>query len=365
MEYEFHTFPVAFCIIKNFYSKDEVEDIHEELSTLKTHFLKGEVTGTARNVVGKTRKENHGIFLDDFYKDRQESTILQLNRRVVSPQVIYELSKRHWFFKYLSRTQHDSTLVSYYQQGDYYKSHDDESFITAIYYTWKEPKSFEGGDIYFGDFKVPIENNSVLVFPSYTEHRVSEVTSGLGRYAISQFISYGKHHVDRRIPVERFTNLLTVTDFNQVASFVFGSKNWTLSGKSQDYTPKFWYLDLSSEPFFTEYLLNKIQVLCQKDFKLKRVYANGQTFGQDGAFHQDDTEPNCLTFLTYMNSIDGSELESWGGETQFKIDEGFLSYVPETNSALLFDSRLWHRGMSPNRHMDGMRVTIAWKLCVR
>jgi len=362
MEYEFYTFPVTFCIIKNFYSKDEVDDIHDELATLKTHFLKGEVTGTARNLVGKSKKDNHGIFLDDFYKDRNESTVLQLNRKVLSPQVFHELSKGNWFFKYLSRTQHDTTLVSYYQQGDYYKSHEDQSFMTAIYYTWKEPKSFEGGDLYFGDFKVPVENNSVLIFPSQTEHRVSEMTSGLGRYAISQFISYEKPQLDHRMPIDHFTNFLSVTDFNKAASLVFESKNWNLGGKSQANTPKFWYLDLSNEPFFNEYLLNRIRTLCQKDFKLKRVYANGQTFGQDGSFHQDDTEPNSLTFLTYMNPIDDSEIDSWGGETQFRADEGFRSYLPATNSALLFDSRLWHRGMSPNRHMDVMRVTIAWKL---
>ena len=362
MEYEFHTFPVTFCIIKNFYSKNDVEDIHDELATLKTHFLKGELTGTAKNPVGKAKKDNHGIFLDDFYKNRNESTILQLNRKVLSPQVIHELSKGHWFFKYLLRTQYDTTLVSYYQMGDYYKSHEDQSFITAIYYTWKEPKTFEGGDIYFGDFKVQVENNSLLIFPSQTEHSVSEVTSGLGRYALSQFISYEKPQVDNRMPIDRFINFLQVTDFNKASSFVFDSKNWNLGGKSRDYTPKFWYLDLSNESFFNEYLLNKIRTLCQKDFQLKRIYANGQTFGQDGAFHQDDTEPNCFTFIMYINSIEEDDLEKWGGETQFKMDEGFLSYVPLTNSALLFDSRLWHRGMSPNRHVDVMRVTVAWKL---
>ena len=356
MEYKFYTDPVSFCIIKNFYSKDEIEDIHEELSSLKTKFITGEQTGTARNVVGKSKKDNHGLFLDDYDK----SAILKLNRKVFSPEVKYELAKGHWFFKYLARTQHDSTLVSYYQLGDYYKSHEDESFMTAIYYTWKEPKTFEGGDLYFGDFKVPVENNCMLVFPSQTEHRVGEVTSGLGRYAISQFISMNKP--SSKIPIDKFTNFLTVPDFNRVSSFLFENSNWALSGKSNDTTPKFWNLNLNSDTFFTEYLFKKICELCKADFKLKRVYANGQTFGQDGAFHQDDTEPNTFTFLMYLNSIDDEHLERWGGETQFKSDEGFLSFVPVTNSALLFDSRLWHRGMGPNRHVDEMRVTVAWKL---
>jgi Rps23 Pro-64 3,4-dihydroxylase Tpa1-like proline 4-hydroxylase len=274
--------------------------------------------------------------------------------------VKHELAKGHWFFKYLSRTKHDSTLVSYYQLGDYYKTHEDESFITAIYYTWKEPKTFEGGDLYFGDFKVPVENNCMLIFPSQTEHRVSEVTSGLGRYAISQFISI--EPPQRKIPIDKFNNFLSVPDFNRVSSFLSENSNWTLSGKSNDTTPKFWYLGLSSDTFFTDYLFRKICELCKVDFKLKRVYANGQTFGQNGAFHQDDTEPNTFTFLLYVNSIEDGDLEHWGGETQFKTDEGFMSYVPVTNSALLFDSRLWHRGIGPSRRVDGMRITVAWKL---
>jgi len=364
MEYKFYTHPVTFCIIKNFYTSDEVEDIHEELAKLKTKFLTGEQTGTARNVVGKSKKENHGIFLDDFYgNNRDSSAILKLNRKIFNPEIKYELEKGNWFFKYLSEMNFDSTLVSYYQLGDYYKSHTDESFMTAIYYTWKEPKSFEGGDLYFGDFKVPIENNSILIFPSRTEHKVSKVTAGLGRYALSQFISVHKpQNLNNRLPIDRFTNCFTVTDFNKVASFVFESNNWTMSGRSNDFTPKFWYLDLTQEKFFTEYLLQKICNLCQKEFKLKRVYANGQTFGQDGAFHQDDTEPNTYTFIIYMNTIDDCDIERWGGETQFKVDEGFLSFIPVTNSGLLFDSRLWHRGMGPNRHVDVMRVTVAWKL---
>ena len=360
MEYEFHTFPVTFCIIKNFYSKDEVEDVHEELSTLKTNFLRGEQTGTARNAVGTSKKVNHGIFLDEFYKERKESIILQLNRKVVSPEVVYELEKGNWFFKYIRSTKHDSTLVSFYQQGDYYKSHEDDSFITAIYYIWKEPKSFEGGDLYFGDFKVPIENNSIVIFPSKTEHSVSEITSGSGRYAISQFISYNKPNI--RFPLEKFSNFLSVTDFNKVASFVINSKNWELSNRSNDTTPNFWYLDLTQEKFFSEYLLKIIIDVCKRDFTLKRVYANGQTYGQDGCFHQDDTEPGSLTFLLYINLIEDNFLEKWGGETQFKTQEGIISHLPVTNSALLFDSRLWHRGLGPNRHVDIMRITIAWKL---
>ena len=109
MEFEFHTHPVTFCIIRNFYSEDEIGLVHEELERLEPHFGGAEKTGTARNVQGSPKKHNRGIFLDDHHGN---SIILKLNRKLFSPEVKYELKKGNWFFKYLDRTNHDSTLVS-------------------------------------------------------------------------------------------------------------------------------------------------------------------------------------------------------------------------------------------------------------
>jgi len=66
----------------------------------------------------------------------------------------------------------------------------------------------------------------------------------------------------------------------------------------------------------------------------------------------------------HVEDISGELVELGGRYCQAMSDEGFLSFVPVTNSALLFDSRLWHRGMGPSRVVDGMRITVAWKLSV-
>ena len=355
MEFEFHTHPVTFCIIRNFYSEDEIGVVHEELERLEPHFGGAEKTGTARNVRGSPKKHNRGIFLDDHHGN---SIILKLNRKLFSPGVKYELKKGNWFFKYLDRTNHDSTLVSMYRQGHFYHTHEDQSFMTAIYYTWKEPKTFEGGDISLGNFKVPVTNNCLLIFPSNTEHTVSPVTQGSGRYAISQFISYER---PRPVPnIRRYVNFLTVQEFDKLWSIIRESKTWTQEGVSREGTRKFGYLNLAHEPFLTEHLGEKIRRVTDANLRLDRVYANGQVFGQDGSFHQDSEAPNTFTFLVYMNKIDN--VETWGGETQFKFyDDQLITFQPETNSALLFDSTLWHRGLGPSRHVDDMRITIAWK----
>jgi len=362
MEYYFYEEPVTFAIIKNFYESDEIEEIHQELERLRPFMGGPEKTGTARGVSGVSKKDNHGLFLDEFYQARRDqSVILKLNRKVFSPGVKHDLTKGHWFFKYIDRTEHDSTLVSYYRQGDYYKAHEDESFLTAIYYTWKEPKNFEGGDLYFGDFQVPIENNCLLIFPSVTKHRVTEVTRGDGRYAISQFVSLSKPPI--KMPeIDSYQNVLDVSEFQKVASLA--TQKWDYTGRSKDGGNKFWYLDLSFDPFYTKHIKEKIEKLVNGKLILDRVYANGQTCGQDGEFHQDSLEPGTYTFILYTNIIEGA-IESWGGETQFKFPHFMRSYFPIPNSGLFFNSNLLHRGFGPAHHVKDMRVTVAWKFKVQ
>jgi Rps23 Pro-64 3,4-dihydroxylase Tpa1-like proline 4-hydroxylase len=359
MKFRYFSEPISFCIIRNFYSEDEIRTIYEELNSLEPRFQDGAETGTAQTVTGDPKKSNRGIFLDDFYgENRGKSAILTLNRKVFSPEVMYELEKKSWIFKFLKRLNHDSTLLSLYKDGDYYRIHEDESFFTAIYYTWKEPKTFEGGDLYFGDFKVPIKNNSLLIFPSNTEHEVKKVR-GHGRYAISQFISNIPKLVHAR-PFDKYPNFLSVVDFGKVKS-ILQEGHWDLRGKSFDNGLEFWFMDLSGNPYFSEYLNRKISETSNLKLKLMRVYANGQTFGQNGSFHQDSEDENAVTAVLYMNEIDESVLDEWGGETQFKFNDSIVSNQPLANSLIVFKSNIFHRGLAPSRFCPDMRVTIAWK----
>jgi len=359
MKFKYFDEPNSFCIINNFYSDDEIQTIHEELDRLGPILKDGGATGTAKTVTGEPKKSNKGVFLDELYgENRSNSAILTLNRKVFSQEVIYELEKKNWIFKFIKRLNHDSTLLSLYKDGDYYRTHEDESFFTAIYYTWKEPKTFEGGDLYFGDFKVPIKNNSLLIFPSNTVHEVKKVR-GHGRYAISQFISNTPKLVHAR-PFDKYPNFLTVGDFGKVKNII-QEGHWELKGKSLDNGLKFWFMDLIRNPYFSEYLVNKISSLTNFKLKLMRVYANGQTFGQNGSFHQDDERDDAVTAVLYMNEIDESVLDEWGGETRFKFNGDIVACQPLTNSLIIFKSNIFHHGLAPSRFSPDMRVTIAWK----
>lgn len=144
--------------------------------------------------------------------------------------------------------------------------------------------------------------------------------------------------------------------------------NWNYgSGSLNDEDPRrmymtpFWYIDFSKDPFFYDYLLNKIrQTVGDDSLQLERVYANGATYGQPGTLHQDSHEDNGRTFLFYANM---KWNENWGGGTQFYDGDGMLTVVfPRPNRAVYFPGSVFHSSTDVNRAYKGLRVTIAWKL---
>jgi hypothetical protein len=190
-KFMFFESPVPHCIVRNYYNEKELELIFDELKFLKGKLMPPEQTGTAVGEDGKPKKRNKGAFIDDLYTKRELSNILQLNKKIASPEIWANLDGKHWFYKYIKPSDRltAKTLLSYYEDGDYYKPHTDSAMVTAISYHWTEPKQFKGGELYFGDYLVPIENNSLLIFPSCTEHEVKPVI-GEGRYALTQFLNY-------------------------------------------------------------------------------------------------------------------------------------------------------------------------------
>jgi hypothetical protein len=184
-----------YLIIRNFYNDQEQKSIWQELEflTVSSKLNPPELTGQ----LDPTMKQNHGVFIDNIYTERKYSNILQINRKLFSQEVTEAYESLHYTNRYKSITNFDSTLVSYYENAGYYKSHKDIATITSISWHFKQPKAFSGGDLIFTDFneKIEIENNMLVIFPSCASHEVTPISmesyypemSGYGRYAISNF----------------------------------------------------------------------------------------------------------------------------------------------------------------------------------
>lgn len=181
--------------IENFYSEKELQDIMQELRFLNKNnkFKPPLLTGTAyENNLPK--KKNNGVFLDEVYADRSMSDILINNRKLFKINV----ENLEPIYDYIKDSNTDSTLISYYENSDYYKSHIDLGYLTAVTYFYEMPKSFKGGDLYFPDLDLTLEckHNTLYIFPSFTLHEVKPISmqkknlnKGMGRYCMTQFLS--------------------------------------------------------------------------------------------------------------------------------------------------------------------------------
>ena len=94
---------------------------------------------------------------------------------------------------------------------------------------------------------------------------------------------------------------------------------------------------------------------------MRQVYANGQTMGQHGDWHQDSNQVDDWTFLDSANPRWLSD--QWVGATYFANETGQQRRVNfQSKAAVIFPSHLWHYREAPNAQASFMRTTIAFKL---
>ena len=190
--------PFPYLKIRNFYNPEELRLIWQELDFL-THYNKmnpPEQTGQK----GPHMKHNVGLFLDELYRDRKYSNILGVNRKLFSEEVVNAYTSLHITYNTYRLCNFDTTLVSYYENSSYYKSHHDLAVATSVTWIFKEPKKFKGGDFIFSQFneKIEVENNMTVIFPSCMLHEVTSIEmdisaipyDGNGRYCLSNFVLF-------------------------------------------------------------------------------------------------------------------------------------------------------------------------------
>ena len=203
LEAELYVEPFPLMVVSNFYNDMELTLIWQELEfyTAPNKLLEAENYG---GVVGYTNAK--ALHLDQIYRNNENengvnyrniSNILTVNRKLFNCGVLDKFSELHGCCSIANGTNWDTTKVRYYHNGEYYDPHTDKSTqFLGFSYFYREPKKFKGGDLEFPkyDFKIPCENNSMVIFPSWVEHGVRKVKiedsdyyDGWGRYAITSF----------------------------------------------------------------------------------------------------------------------------------------------------------------------------------
>jgi hypothetical protein len=195
---ELHTEPFPLLTLNNLFSEEERELIFSEIKFLSrgNKLMSPEETGTDYDKEKMPKKNTRGVFVDKVYPDpdyRKFSDILTINRKLFDNKDIFK-HLDSWFFKNLE-FNFDSTIISYYGDGGYYKGHKDNADITILNWFYEEPKYFTGGDLLFPDYNitVPTSLNTTVIFPSCIKHQVTETHldkeyKGLGRYVMAQLV---------------------------------------------------------------------------------------------------------------------------------------------------------------------------------
>ena len=146
------------------------------------------------NTGGTEKKHTNAVFLNEVFKDPQASNIYKNTRKYMTPEMMGPLSAQHWAFDALNGTQlTESIQILYYEDKDNYGQHTDLSVMTMLFWAFKQPKGFEGGDIILDDdVTIECKHNRALAMSMKLAHEVTPVkytadVPNRGRYCISNF----------------------------------------------------------------------------------------------------------------------------------------------------------------------------------
>ena len=88
--------------------------------------------------------------------------------------------------------------------------------------------------------------------------------------------------------------------------------------------------------------------------KLKRIYWNWYNQNSKTQFHTDFVEDNCYSVLYNLHSNDGG--------TEFKVNDKIDFYKSVESEALLFPSKIYHRGIAPKKSLNRFALNISMEL---
>ena len=177
-----------FLIIDNFLNTKEFQIIQNTLINKYHLFRDSEVVMEDETVVNEDLRSSQSISPTHF--PETEKLILRKIENL-HPHLFNHLEIKKFNYSKIEMQ------LSRYRDGDYFKLHQDQKIgnptenrmITFVYYFYKEPKTFEGGDLHLHDTSSDGQNyrmsytlyepkhNSIILFPSNTYHKVGGVKS--------------------------------------------------------------------------------------------------------------------------------------------------------------------------------------------
>ena len=191
-----------FVVADNWYSPEEEKAVWSELDFYgyQEDIDRAENTIVAKFRDGTPKSHAYRWYITDYNPPNVSEKVSHISRYT------YKL-REQGFHDYIDKckpynrlffsTNSDSTLISYYEEGDSYKAHHDSFSWTCLLWFSREPRIWTGGDLDFpeSETQVNFKHNRAVFFPCCYLHRVSPIKFteqpkrfGMGRYTITHFL---------------------------------------------------------------------------------------------------------------------------------------------------------------------------------
>ena len=189
-----------FVLFDNWYTPNEEKNIWKELDWYSSQdsIERAENTYVATYDDGKPKSKASRFHIQEYFTEegKRRSHIFNYMYKQRTPDFHNIVREIKPYCNSFFATNSDATLISYYEDSEYYEPHYDNYAWSMLIWFVREPKLFKGGDFYFPDSKqkVKLKHNRAIFFPSIFEHGVSPVKMktepkevGYGRYTITHF----------------------------------------------------------------------------------------------------------------------------------------------------------------------------------
>ncbi len=149
-------------------------------------------------------------------------------------------------------------------------------------------------------------------------------------------------------------NFLNKSDFDKLYALSMNTE-WTIQSSTIDQLT-FLYSEKTNDNFFNNYLYNMVLAHLEKNnYKLDRVYFNGQWNGREGSIHNDECD---FTALLYLSPYE----YGWGGFTEIFTETNPVLVHPYPNRLMIFNGLLSHKAYSFVYQQCPLRITLAFKI---
>jgi len=155
-------------------------------------------------------------------------------------------------------------------------------------------------------------------------------------------------------------DFLNKEELDNCIQIVYDGK-WNYMSNNLCRDTMFWKMDLINNDYFNN-ITKIIGKKISKKFKVNKLYAIAQSYGQNDDYHNDIN--NDYTFCLYINDIKNELIESAGGQIFFKLSNLAynICYEPLFNRGIFFPSNYIHKSVSFSKCIPNLRICIIWKL---